>query len=149
MDQYESKRVFGGIVQVPMCDRSVIGEISGDFTLPDYQPEIKKLIRVSANILPATRYVGDRCAELSGNVDYYVIYTGSDNQIYCAPLTAEYKIEVPFDTAEESLLENTVGYAAIVAIKMLSCLNDLLVCSIKELECIYLNDCLQIRHFSF
>ena len=67
MDQYENKRAQGGFVQVPMCDKSVIGEISGDFTLPDYQPEIKRLLRVTANILPATRYVGDRCAELSGN----------------------------------------------------------------------------------
>ena len=115
MDQYENKRARGGVVQVSMCDKSVISEISGDFTLPDYQPEIKRLLRVTASILPASRYVGDRCAELSGNVDYYVVYTGSDNQIYCAPLTAEYKIEVPFDAAETSPLLNAVGYAAIVA----------------------------------
>ena len=115
MDQYESKRAPGGFVQVPICDKSVIGEMSGDFTLPDYQPEIKRLLRVSASILPASRYVGERSAELSGNVDYYVTYTGSDNQIYCAPLTTEYKIEVPFDMPQDPPLINTVTYASIVA----------------------------------
>ena len=32
---------------------------------------------------------------------------------------------------------------------MFACVNDLLVTCIQELECVYLNDCMQIRHFSF
>ena len=113
MERYGQNYTFSPYVQLPVCDKGVISEISGDFTLPDYQPEIKKLLRITANVLPASRYVGDRNAEFSGNVDYYVVYAGADNQIYCAPLTTEYKVDIPLDNADASELMNTTGYAVI------------------------------------
>ncbi len=94
-------------MQVPIGERTVTTELSGDFTLPDYQPEIKRLLRVSASVLPPSKYVGDSEAELAGGIDYYVLYTGSDNQIYCAPLSGEYKISVPMDKNELSLVNMT------------------------------------------
>lgn len=94
-------------MQVPIGERSVVTEISGDFTLPDYQPEIKRLLKVSASVLPPSKYVGDSEAELAGGIDYYVLYTGSDNQVYCAPLSSEYKISVPMDKNELSLVNMT------------------------------------------
>ena len=113
MERYGKKDSFSPFVQLPVCDRSVVSEISGDFTLPDYQPEIKKLLRVTASVLPASRYIGDRSAEFSGNIDYYVIYAGADNQIYCAPVTTEYKVDIPLESAEAAELVNTTGYAVI------------------------------------
>ena len=94
-------------MQVPIGEKSVTTELSGDFTLPDYQPEIKRLLRVSASILPPSKSVGDSEAELAGGIDYYVHYTGSDNQVYCAPLSSEYKISVPMDKNELSLVNVT------------------------------------------
>lgn len=94
-------------MQVPIGEKSVTTELSGDFTLPDYQPEIKRLLRVSASILPPSKYVGDSEAELAGGIDYYVHYTGSDNQVYCAPLSSEYKVSVPMDKNELSLVNVT------------------------------------------
>ncbi|MBR0443324.1 MAG: hypothetical protein IIX15_03200, partial [Clostridia bacterium] len=44
-------------LQLPICDRMVITEVSGEVSLPDYQPEIKRLLRVSATVQPPTRYV--------------------------------------------------------------------------------------------
>lgn len=87
----------GAHLQIPISDKTVTTELSGDFVLPDYQPEIKRLLRVSASVLPPSKYIGDRQAEFAGNIDYYVLYIGSDNAPYCAPLTAEYKIDMPFD----------------------------------------------------
>lgn len=99
MEKYTEK-TQSGYMQLPICDKSVNTELSGDFTLPDYQPEIKRLLRVTASVLPPSKYVGDHGASLAGNIDYYVLYTGSDNALYCAPLTAEYKIEMPLDLAD-------------------------------------------------
>ena len=91
---------LGGCVQLSLCDKTLNTELSGDFTLPDYQPEIKRLLRVSASVLPPSKYVGDRECELAGNVDYFILYTGSDNAVYCAPITGEYKINIPFSVGE-------------------------------------------------
>ena len=100
-------------MQVPIGEKSVVTEISGDFTLPDYQPEIKRLLCVSASILPYSKHVGDSEAELVGGIDYYALYTGSDNQVYCAPLSSEYKISVPMEKNELSLV-NILADAEII-----------------------------------
>ena len=91
----------GGYLQTPVCDKTVVTEISGDFTLPDYQPEIKRLLRVGATVLPPSKYIGDKEAEFAGGIDYYVLYTGSDNQLYCAPLTSDYKISLPMERGDK------------------------------------------------
>lgn len=109
MEKY-SKMHSDEYLQLPLCDKTAVTELSDDFTLPDYQPEIKRLLRVSASVLPPSKYIGDREAEFAGNIDYYVLYTGSDNQLYCAPLTSEYKITVPFERAEsEDSAVNPIG----------------------------------------
>jgi len=94
-------------IQVPINEKSTMSDLSTDFTLPDYQPEIKRLLKVSATVLPPAKYIGDSEGEFSGNIDYFVHYIGSDNQIYCAPLTTEYKTTVPMDKNELPLVNMT------------------------------------------
>ena len=107
----------GGYVQLPICDKSISSETAADFTLPDYQPEIKRLLRVSATVLPPSRYVGDRECEITGNIDYYVLYIGSDNAIYCAPLTGDYKISAPVEhpSGEESYIASPESLVTVVS----------------------------------
>ncbi len=76
-------------VQVPLLDAELSSEVAGDFSLPDYQPEIKRLLRIRAVPLPATCTGG----AVSGTLDYYVLYMGHDNALYCAPLSTEYRID--------------------------------------------------------
>ncbi len=105
--------------QIPISERTLTTELSTDFTLPDYQPEIKRLLRIGANVLPPSKYIGDSQAEFAGNIDYYVFYTGSDNEIYCAPLTGEYKIDMPIEHGGEWTVTNLTGSAE-VATDMIS-----------------------------
>lgn len=105
---------MGGYIQLPICDKTVTTELSDDFTLPDYQPEIKRLLKVTAKVMPPSRYISDRQAEFAGGIDYYVLYVGSDNCLYCAPISAEYKVDVPLDCCDgdgESYLCNLSGSA--------------------------------------
>ena len=97
-------QTLGTYIQVPINEKSVMTDLSGDFTLPDYHPEIKRLLKIGAAVLPPAKYIGDSEGEFSGNIDYFVTYTGSDNQIYCAPLTTEYKITVPMEKNELTLV---------------------------------------------
>ncbi len=94
-------------IQIPINEKTATADLSGDFTLPDYEPEIKRLLKVSASVLPPMKSVGDSEGELSGGIDYYVHYIGSDNQIYCAPLSSEYKITVPMDKNDLKLVNIT------------------------------------------
>ena len=87
-------------MQIPLCDKSVLTEVSGDFSLPDYQPEIKRLLRIRPCVLPPACYAGSGNAEFTGTLDYYVLYMGNDGGLYCAPLHTEYTVSVPFSQGE-------------------------------------------------
>lgn len=84
-------------IQVALCDKTVATEISEEFSLPDYQPEIKRLIRISANLEPCAKYVGSESAEFSGRIDYFVLYMGNDAKLYCAPLSSDYGFSVALE----------------------------------------------------
>lgn len=84
-------------VQMPGCDKTLTTEVNGDFSLPDYQPEIKRLLRIDTTCLPPTRYNGGGSIDLGGSVDYFVLYMGNDDQLYCAPLSSDYRMTVPVD----------------------------------------------------
>ncbi len=103
----EERYTQGKYLQVPINEKTTVTDLSGDFTLPDYQPEIKRLLRVSASVLPPAKYIGDSECELSGGIDYYVHYIASDNQVYCAPLSTEYKVTVPMEKNELTLVNMT------------------------------------------
>lgn len=93
MNEYMGDAAGRGTVQIPLPPRELFAEAAGDFTLPDYQPEIKRLLRIGVNLLPPNRFAGSGGAELTGSMDYYVLYVGQDGGVYCAPLSTEYRLE--------------------------------------------------------
>ena len=101
-------------ITLPMCDRTVSAESSGDYTLPDYQPEIRRLLCVDATVLPPAKYVGGTGAEFNGTVDYRIMYVGMDGGIYSAPLSSEYSFNVPIDGAGDFDLGEGVSVLASV-----------------------------------
>ena len=97
MEKYNSTENTHRLIKSCVCNKKVSKELSLDFTLPDYQPEIKRLLRIGTEILPPESSFGMNDCEFSGGIDYYVTYLGSDNQMYCAPLSAEYRISIPIE----------------------------------------------------
>lgn len=88
-------------IQLPICRRVLTTELSGDFSLPDYQPEIKRLLRIGVSVMPPERYVSGDSLELEGSLDYFALYMGNDHQLYCAPLTTEYRMNLPLSEERE------------------------------------------------
>lgn len=97
MDKYSALGEEYGELELSAAEKNVTCELTSDFSLPDYQPEIKRLLRVTASMLPPSKFFGAGEAELTGNIDYYVLYMGSDGEVYCAPLTGEYSVSLPID----------------------------------------------------
>lgn len=101
-------------VPVPLIDREEIIELSEDISLPDYQPEIKRLLRINTSVLPPTRYATADGVEVAGNLDYFVLYVGNDDGLYCAPLSAEYRAAIPWSKDLPSAVYNQSPGAATV-----------------------------------
>lgn len=88
------------IIKSELAKKVFTSEMSRDYSLPDYQPEIKRLMKISACVLQPKMDFGMDDAVFSGNIDYYVLYLGVDNQMYCAPISDEYVINMPLDGSE-------------------------------------------------
>ena len=108
MDQHSKETRNGMCVELPICDRQAVTEVAFDFSLPDYQPEIKRLLRVRATVLPADKYIGTPNAELSGRIEYAIHYTGNDGALYCSLQEGEYQITCPFEMPGEMDLNQGV-----------------------------------------
>ncbi|MBO7311026.1 MAG: DUF3794 domain-containing protein [Clostridia bacterium] len=86
-----------GYFTVPLHERSFGVEVSGDFTLPDYQNEIRRILHVTPTVLPPAKYVGDNAVEFNGTIDYQILYVGSDGEMYSVPLSSDYSFSVPVE----------------------------------------------------
>ncbi|MBQ2862973.1 MAG: hypothetical protein IJE84_02245 [Clostridia bacterium] len=85
-----------------MSPEGVLCECAGDFTLPDYMPEIAKMLICTPRLVPAGKYIGSERAEYSGSVVYSVVYTGEDGVPFYTTLTGDYEYSVPLGDAASS-----------------------------------------------
>ena len=88
-------------IQIPMMQKSVTTELSEEFSIPDYQPEIKRILRVEARALPADRYVGSNSAEFSGKMEYTLFYLGEDGELYGCSFEGDYRVLQPVEIPGE------------------------------------------------
>ena len=104
MDNYTKNDSATLRVQTLLSDKQEMSEITAEVSLPDYRPEVKRLVRVSATVTPPARYVGAANTELSGSVDFCILYTGNDGALYATSHTSEYRIGIPVDLPSDVLL---------------------------------------------
>ncbi len=76
-------------------------DLAAEFVLPDYQPEIKRLLRVRAVPLPVEQYLGGSAAELSGAVEFQALYAAEDSSLWCATKREEYRLSCPFEAGAD------------------------------------------------
>lgn len=101
MDNYKRNERGGVRVQAPLVDRTVMTELTSDFSLPDYRPEIKRLLRVRATVTPPNHYVGAGNAEMSGRVEYSILYAGGDGALYCVTHGEDFSFSVPVEITSD------------------------------------------------
>ena len=81
-------------------DTGLPHETSEDFTLPDYMPEVRRIVSCSASPLPENKYVEGNDVVLSGVVNFTVLYIGEDGKLNAAHLTSEYDVSIKCGTAD-------------------------------------------------
>ncbi|MBQ8441293.1 MAG: DUF3794 domain-containing protein [Clostridia bacterium] len=101
MDNYIKVDKGGARIQDLLCDRQNVTELAGDFSLPDYQPEIKRLLRVRATVSPPDKYIGAGSADFSGMIDYCILYAGNDGALYCVNRSEEYQFSTPVEMTSD------------------------------------------------
>ncbi len=86
---------FENRVQKDLVTESVFTESNEEFILPDYMPEIGRVLRLSATLLPEEHFAGSDGVEFSGRVEYRLLYSNGAGEITEAPLEGRYRYRVP------------------------------------------------------
>lgn len=77
-------------VFVPCLDTYSTCEAGGELTMPDYYPEIRRVISVSAEALPDSKYLSDGTLEVGGTLAFNLLYIGDDGAVSSVPYVTEY-----------------------------------------------------------
>ncbi len=99
-------------ISVIRFDTSFGSDASNDFTLPDYMPEIKRLLYVSASVLPEGKFLNGNVLSLDGTLAFNAVYVGEDGTLSSAPLVTEYTADgaLPFqpESAEAIFVDTEI-----------------------------------------
>ncbi|MBQ1244965.1 MAG: LysM peptidoglycan-binding domain-containing protein [Clostridia bacterium] len=76
-------------------------DCTGEFVLPDYLPEIRKIIRIDAKAIPSGKFIGSQKAEFAGIVAYTVIYTGAEGELSSTSLSSDYEFSCNLPSSSE------------------------------------------------
>lgn len=102
---------FPESVILTLCDKTVNHEVTEDYALPDYQPEMRRVLNVSERVMYPSKYASGGEVECNGVIEYRVLYIGSDGGLYSVSFPSEYEFSVPADTSIPLNLSNGVETA--------------------------------------
>lgn len=92
-----------------MSAREVPGlrcESVGEYSLPDYNGDVRKVLTVKTRVFPSGKFVGDGTLEISGTVEYNVVYLDSENKPTHAEFSTDYDAALKINT--ESYVDSDV-----------------------------------------
>ena len=73
---------------------SLYSESVGDYTLPDYNTDVKRMLMTRAEAVSAGAFLNGDSLEVSGVVNYEVIYLDADNEITSCSFSTDYDMAV-------------------------------------------------------
>lgn len=88
------------------CLTRVHSESTGDYTLPDYNGDVKKILMIRPRVVPSGKFLGDDSVEFSGAVNYDVVYVDSENNVTHTDFSTDYDISVR--VAAEKYLDSDI-----------------------------------------
>ena len=88
------------VISLPLSSRVINCDINEDVTLPEGYPDLRRVLALRENLLSPSKFVGARSVDVSGAVDYTLIYSAVDGNIYGVPFSAEYGFSVPMENVE-------------------------------------------------
>ncbi len=71
---------------------------SCEYILPDYMGDIKKILSSKARVLPGGRFISDGGVELTGTVEYEVLYADSENKLTAVNTSSDYSVTLPAES---------------------------------------------------
>ncbi len=94
MDKKDMQMAADKRLSVPYINQSTVTECGEEFTLPDYYPEVRRVVSTLCRVLPESWYDSGETAEQGGVVAFTVLYLGDDGSLTAVPLTCDFTASV-------------------------------------------------------
>ena len=95
MNEPTVKGAKGSVLTAISSDTQHITEVSEEFSLPDYVPEVRRILHTRTAVLPEGKFLSDKddgtSVDFNGTVTYNVIYTDDDGNLRSVPLSSSYE----------------------------------------------------------
>ena len=88
-------------IYVKRFDTSAVCDVTEDFVLPDYIPEVRRVIGVRTTVSADGKYLSGDELETDGGVTYNVMYVGGDGAICMTSQTSSYTGRVPLKAEDD------------------------------------------------
>lgn len=98
--QVEKEYTVGREINALRC------ESVGEYSLPDYNGDVKKVLLVKTQVYPSGKFVGEDLLEFSGSVGYEVVYVDGENNVTHAEFSTDYEAAVKINS--ESYVDSDV-----------------------------------------
>lgn len=77
-------------------------EVVSELSLPDYLPDVSRLLKTEARIASQSSYFNEGSLEFDGRMDYEIVYATSDGRIKSVPLSENFGGSVPLPKDAEN-----------------------------------------------
>ncbi len=85
------------VLSVPICEKSVGSEVACEYVLPDYEEEIRRLLRVNVTVQPPQSYVGAGNASFAGALCFDLLYLSPEGKLCMAKVSEGYELSAPLE----------------------------------------------------
>ena len=82
-------------VVIKTFEDTAIKEVSAEYNLPDYLPDVSRILRTDARVCRAGKYINGSSLEYDGTVTFSVIYSTADGIIKTAEFSSDYGGSMP------------------------------------------------------
>ena len=83
---YETERTLAGTYS---C------EAGGEYTLPDYTPEVRRILRVDCDAAVTGQYDTQDKTEIGGEVTYCLLYLDGEGEVASVTLDGTFSCQIP------------------------------------------------------
>ena len=91
----QEEKHMNPILYTPKFHGSGYADVTEDVSIPDYIPEVRRIVGVRANPTVDGKYMAGDALEIDGNVTYTVLYVGGDGGLSQLSQTTPYTGRIP------------------------------------------------------
>ena len=94
----------------PYAQRELLPQLlytdsTAEYTLPDYLPEMRKVLSVRTEVIPSGQYIGQSRAEFAGTCNHRILYCDAKGHVWGACITSDFELAVPLSGADPTTLK--------------------------------------------